>query len=262
MLPQRRHQQILSMLEAQGEVKIRELARQFGVSTMTIRRDLEGLEQEGLLLRTHGGAIIPAGGENELPLINKQASHQREKQEIAETALGWISPGMSLILDAGSTTAALAMRLSEKAPLTVVTTDLEIAKALSDVPDIDVFVTGGAVKGGVYRLEGEYTLHLLRAVAADIAFIGCDGFTEEFAYSNTMAQASLKQAMMSAAAQRVLLADASKFGHAAFSKVAPTLDFEAVISDADLDEMARTVLKQHGVALTPGNQTIAGDLSI
>ncbi len=238
MLAKRRHQQILSLLESKGEVKIRELARDFGVSTMTIRRDLEGLEDEGLLLRTHGGAIVsPTGdGEAEVPLANKQATHQREKQQIAEMALEWVSPGMSLILDAGSTTAALAQQLQAKAPLTVVTTDLEIARYLSDCSDIEVFLTGGQVKGGVYRLEGDYTLHLLRAVAADVAFIGCDGFTNDCAYAHTIAQASLKQAIMSAATERILMADSSKYGRVAFSKVASLDDFTAIMTDDSVRE--------------------------
>lgn len=249
MLPKRRHRQILDLIQSAGEVKIQELAHQFGVSTMTIRRDLEGLADEGLLLRTHGGAVLLRDNDTELPLANKQAEHQREKREIASMALAWVAPGMNVILDAGSTTAALAQQLAKKAPLTVVTTDLEIARCLSDFDGIEVFVTGGQVKGGVYRLEGDYTLHLLREVTADIAFLGCDGFTGDYAFSNTMAQAALKQAIISAASRRILLADASKFGRVAFCKVAAIHDFHAVIVDSALPADDRARLLQQGVAL-------------
>lgn len=249
MLAKRRHQKILDLLASSGEVQIQQLAHHFGVSTMTIRRDLEGLADEGLVERIHGGAILPRDGDVEPSLAKKQAAHQKEKQEIATAALKWVVPGMSVILDAGSTTAAMAERLVEKAPLTVVTTDVGIAQYLSDFPDIQVFLTGGQVKGGVYRLEGEYTLHLLREVAADLAFIGCDGFTETHVYSNTMAQASLKQTIMTAAKERILLADASKFGKVAFSKVAALGQFSALVVDAAFGADARASLRQRGVVV-------------
>lgn len=256
MLAKRRHQKILGLLESLGEVKIQELADHFGVSSMTIRRDLNGLEVQGLLQRTHGGAVLVKENDVEPPLANKQAVHQLEKHYIAEMALKWISPGMNIILDAGSTTMALAQKLAEKAPLTVVTTDLEIGRYLSDVSDIAVFVTGGQVKGGVYRLEGEYTLHLLREVTADIAFLGCDGFTPQYVFSNTVAQAYLKQAILSASTKKILLADASKFERVAFSKVISTQDFDAVLVDYQLSESARTSLRQMGIALYVGEEAL------
>lgn len=243
MLAKRRHQHILHLLESAGEVKIQELATHFSVSTMTIRRDLEGLEGAGLLQRTHGGAVS-INRDSEPPLANKQAMQQQEKQEIASVALDQISPGMSVILDAGSTTCALAHRLIEKAPLTVVTTDLEIARILSDYADIETFLTGGQVKGGVYRLEGDYTLHLLREVSADVAFLGCDGFTQDHVFSNTMGQVALKQAIMTAASRKILLADSSKYGKAAFSKVASLLDFDLLITDSKLPPDAGPELYQ------------------
>lgn len=249
MLAKRRQQKILTMLESLGEVKIQELATRFGVSAMTIRRDLEGLETQGMVQRTHGGALMPAGSWIETPLANKQEAHREEKNKIADAALEWVSPGMSIILDAGSTTSALVQRLAEKSPLRVVTTDMDIARELSDYEDIEVYITGGKIKLGVYSLQGEYALNTLAAIMTDVAFIGCDGFTADYALSHTVGKTAVKQAMMSAALHKVLLADSSKFNHVAFSKFSPLQQFDAVITDPGLPTTDQKSFLQQGIHL-------------
>ncbi len=247
MLPERRRIEILELIRSHGEVKIQALARHFAVSPMTVRRDLEALQAQGRLHRTYGGAV--AAREPEPSLHDKKVRHHAQKEQIAEKALAYVRPNMSVLVDAGSTTWALARRLAAKAPLTVITPDLTIARDLSDTPGLEVFVTGGQVKAGVYRLEGEYALQFFNQVAADVAFLGCDGFTEAYAFSHTVAQAALKRAMIAQAASSVLLADASKYRRPALHKVAALTDFDAVIVDHGLPSDAQHRLREAAILL-------------
>lgn len=249
MLAKRRQQEILSLLSQHGEVKIQQLADRFSVSSMTIRRDLEHLETDGLLQRTYGGAVTFEGGWMEPSLASKKESHAGQKEEIAKTAAQLVEPGMSVILDAGSTALALAKELVERAPLRVVTTDLDVARELGGQEDIEVFVTGGQVRPEVYSLEGDMALRVLESVFVDIAFVGCDSFTEEFAMSRTVNKSALKQSMMKAASKKVLLADSSKFGHVVFSKVAPLSAYDAVVVDSGLAVGVRSALLNKGIRL-------------
>ncbi|MCL6454010.1 MAG: DeoR/GlpR family DNA-binding transcription regulator [Alicyclobacillus sp.] len=232
-----------------GEVEIQELARRFGVSAMTIRRDLKVLTDEGLLERTHGGAMQPDGGLAELTLDDKRESHPHEKEQIADLAMAFVEPGMSLLLDAGTTTFAVAKRLTDVGPLRVITNDLAIAQMLSDVEGLEVYMVGGLVKAGVYSTHGEFALGMLGSIYVDLAFIGCDSFRAEAAMSRTTTKAAIKQGMMRAAGRTVLLADSSKYGHHSFQRIAPLSAFDAVVSDAAFPETEAAALLDAGVRL-------------
>lgn len=220
---------------------------------MTIRRDLEILASEGLLHRTHGGAVHPAGGIAELSIDVKRASHPLEKRQIAEIAVQFVEPGMSVLLDAGTTTLPLAERLVDRVPLRVLTTDLTIARLLSDTKEIEVYMIGGLVKPEIYSTDGELAIQMLSSLFVDIAFIGCDSFTSEVAMSRSVHKAALKRAMMKAAHRKILLADSSKFGQHSFQRIAELQEFDAVVTDAAFPEDAREVLADLGIDLVLPN---------
>jgi DeoR/GlpR family transcriptional regulator of sugar metabolism len=249
MLAERRRREILALVSKNGEVEIQELAAIYSVSLMTIRRDLEVLSSEGLLKRTHGGAV-PNNGFVELPIDAKRRSHPQEKEGISLLACQFIEPGMSLILDAGTTTLLLSRHLQDLAPLRVITTDLEIAKTLSDYPEIEVFVTGGLVKAGVYSVDGHFAIEILSTIHADLAFIGCDSFSADSAMSRSVNKVALKQAMMQSAQMNILLADASKCGHTSFLEIAPLDHFHAVITDSSLPVTEKASIRERGIHLS------------
>ncbi|MGE5577547.1 MAG: DeoR/GlpR family DNA-binding transcription regulator, partial [Syntrophothermus sp.] len=143
MLSAERRTKILELIRTQGNVEVKRLASELAVSLMTVRRDLEALEEKGLVVWTHGGAVLPGLENTEVPYHTKRFSHAEEKRRIARKALEMIDDGDTLILDSGSTTLEIARLIRWKKGLTVITTDLKIALELGNQPGIRVFCTGG-----------------------------------------------------------------------------------------------------------------------
>jgi DeoR/GlpR family transcriptional regulator of sugar metabolism len=231
-------------------VQVRDLVDQFGVSEMTIRRDLEQLGGEGRLLRTYGGARTPGQTIREQPYAAKAVERIAEKGRIARRAAELVSDGDVILLDAGSTTAALARSLRGRKNLTVVTVDLKIGLELCDEPGIRVMVTGGTAQPGGYNLYGPIAEMMLRGLTVDLAFIGTSAIDlEQGLTTPNLDKVRLKQAMLRAARRSVVLADAGKFGLRANFQIAPLKAISLIITDTGLPaEMAR-VIRKEGVDL-------------
>ena len=147
MISEERRARLMKLISERGYVQVTDLVKQFDVSPVTIRRDLEIMEKEGLLIRKRGGAIRRSQGVTmELPYIIKQVQNIEIKKRIAEQALGMVEDGFSVILDSGSTTFELAQQLVTKTRLSVVTNDLYIATKLAANPDINLICTGGVAR--------------------------------------------------------------------------------------------------------------------
>ncbi|QIA27798.1 DeoR/GlpR transcriptional regulator [Thermaerobacter sp. PB12/4term] len=233
MLAEERRRQVLQWLEAEGRLEVSEVARRLAVSPMTVRRDLERLEADGLLVRTHGGALpVGAVTPRELPYASKRARQVEAKRKIGRAAAALIRPGETVILDAGSTTLEIARHLPPRITLKVVTNDLLIARELADREGIDVYVTGGQVRRGVYSLQGPETEAYLRATHVDRAFVGADGIDVVYGVSTTNRQkVPVKQAMLAAAERSYVVADHSKLGRRAFARFAGIDQIGTLICD-------------------------------
>lgn len=250
MLAAERRNQIIELIRSTGATKVSELARRFSVSPMTIRRDLECLEQEGLILRTHGGALAPTTLSQDLPLASKASSHLEEKASIAEWALRMIRDGEAIILDAGSTTLQLARRLRGFERLTVVTNDLKIAAELADTPGLRVICTGGYVQPQVYSLHGEPAENVLQSLHVDLAFLGADAVDPQYGVmTRNLDKVRIKQLIIRAAARSVLLADHSKFGRRVFVRICPLHQIHLIITDEGLDPKMAQAVREAGVEL-------------
>ncbi|PTX64682.1 DeoR family transcriptional regulator [Melghirimyces profundicolus] len=255
MLSAERRRLIQQKLELEGNVKISELASEFNVSAMTIRRDLDQLEREMDLQRTHGGAILSPSHMREFPLKEKATRNAAAKRAIAETALSLVSSGESLIVDAGSTNHAFAQGLKRVHDLLLVTNDVKIALELVDEEGIRVILTGGELKPQVYSLEGPFGEFMLSELNVDIAFIGCDAFDwERGAQTNSLPKIKIKKAMMEQASRRVLMADASKLQQRALARFAGLKDFEVIVTDDRIPEEFREACIDSGVQLLTANQ--------
>lgn len=233
MLAEERRRQVLQWLEQEGRVQVTEVARRLAVSPMTVRRDLERLEADGLLVRTHGGAL-PVGvtTPRELPYASKRARQVEAKRKIGRLAASLVRAGETVILDAGSTTLEIARHLPPRITLKVVTNDLLIARELADRKGIDVYLTGGQVRQGVYSLQGPETEAYLRATHVDRAFLGADGVDAVYGLSTTNRQkVPVKQAMLAAAERTYVVADHSKLGRRAFARFAGIGEAGALICD-------------------------------
>jgi DeoR family glycerol-3-phosphate regulon repressor len=225
MLNQPRLEEILRLLGQQQRVKAAELAAHLLVSEETIRRDFKYLEQMGKLRRIHGGAILPRLNE-EAPLQVRNRIRTQAKARIADCAAQLVSDGMALFLDTGTSTLALAQRLTQFSQLRIVTNSLDIAQLITQQSDNHVLVTPGDVRRNDNALTGMHTLEFVRQFHYDIAFMGIGGIDAEFGFMDyEEPEALLRRTLAARCMRSVVLADDGKFGHRTFIS---TLPFDAV----------------------------------
>jgi DeoR/GlpR family transcriptional regulator of sugar metabolism len=233
VLPSQRRQAVLRRLATQGEAGFTELAEEFGVSEMTIRRDLESLEADGLARRVRGGAISVVSRSYEPPLSVRAATASEAKAAIGATAAALVNDGDTVIIDVGTTTLQLARALHGRHGLTVVTASLPIAVELGSDPDIRVLVTGGEVRHGELSLAGGMAEDAFAGLNCDLAFIGVAGVCVRPGLTEyNPGDGRVKRAAISAARRAVVLADASKLGRVAFATVAPLSAIDVLVTDA------------------------------
>ncbi len=248
ILAEERRAILLRELNDAGYVQAAELADRLNISAITIRRDLIQLEEEGLCVRKRGGAMRSAQSVTlELPYQVKQHSYIAEKRRIAEAAARLVSHGSTIILDAGSTTYALAQLLTQKR-ITVVTNDLQIAVKLAGNPNINLICTGGIARSNVYSLHGSQVESFIRSLRVDLTFLGADAIHADGTVSNvTLEEAMIKQAMIGAAERVVLLADSSKFEKAGFARVCSLRELDTIITDCGIPREKQELLAAMGV---------------
>ncbi len=248
----RRHE-IMKMLELQRQVTIIELAEKFDVSQMTIRRDLDLLHSEGKIQRSHGGAmkIKRFMGSN----YDQRASENKaEKLYIAKEAAKHIQDGMSIILDAGTTVAAMVDELEPFKNLKIITRDLHTALLLSNEErfgSFDVYCTGGRLSKWAYSLDGIYAEKMLSSVTVDTAFMTCEAISHAkgaMAWSPMLVGA--RQQAMNAAGKSILLADSTKFSYTSLAVFASLDDFDEIITDYRLDKCEAAIYRESGVSLS------------
>ncbi len=241
MLAPARQRATLDLLSRQGGVRVVQIARDFGVTPETIRRDLERLEREGRLLRSHGGAVPLDRDRAELPLDVQETVQLAQKRSIAAYAAREVREGHVIALDASSTVRELA-RLLPDIPLTVVTNSAAVAMVLHDRSKVRVMVTGGVLHGPSRSFVGEAAMEMLDRFHFTRAFISCQGIDLERGLSVTVDEhAGIKRRMIGLADETVLLADSSKFGVKGVEFFAKVGDVDTIITDYGLS--ARTVAK-------------------
>jgi DeoR family transcriptional regulator, fructose operon transcriptional repressor len=233
MITEERRAIILRKIIENHYVQVSNLAEEFEVTQVTIRRDLDAMAKEGLCIRKHGGAIpIKTGVSLELPYNIKRHEMIEEKEKIAKHAVDLIDNGDTIILDSGSTAYALATLLNGKSRITVVTNDLKIAVKLAESPKIQLICTGGVARSSVYSLEGTLTEETLKKIRVDKTFLGADAIHKNGTISNVNIQeVDIKKAMIQAADQIILLADSSKFDKKGFFRICGLSDVDILITD-------------------------------
>jgi len=243
-----RQQHILNLARAGGSVRIKDLALEFGVHEMTIRRDLDLLVEQGLLERTHGGARMAAQTRGELEYSRRIAEHQGAKARIARAALSLIEDGECVGLDASTTDLALARLLHQRA-ISAVVTGLDSAQVLasSEVPFI---LAGGHFHPPARSFTGGLFSSLLGKLKLDKVFFSCGalslerGFTDHF-----LPEVESKTALLASGRQLIALVDGSKFGLEAFCQIAPLEGIHTLITDADPPLEWRERLEAGGIHL-------------
>lgn len=251
MFMEERQRAIHDMLIRQGKVTVEDLATAYHVSSTTIRNDLARLEEQGLLQRTHGGAIPASPTLFEPTYAQRQVIRQEEKRGIARAAAALVEHGQTVLLDAGTTTFELALLLRERPRLTVVTNSLANAQALSDSPGVEVILTGGILQPRRRALLGPLASRFLEAFHVDHAFLAFNGVhpTAGFTVIDFDA-AELKRTMMGCATKSVALADCGKIGQIAFARAASLADASLLITDSGASTETLERIREAGLSVT------------
>lgn len=228
--------------------RIDELQEWLGVSEATVRRDLRRLAAQGLLTRVRGGAIDTA---YPLPAIDERATeHAAEKERIGKAAAAMVADRSTIIVDTGSTTRQMLPFLQGKQGVTLITRDLDIATAATQVPGLEVVMLGGAVDERHRSVAGALALKMLRHFYADQCFLGGVGLSmERGLLTGSPEEAQMKREVMRRCRQRVVLMDASKVGGATGTLLAPVSDLHTIISDTRVAPEHAAKLQAAGIRL-------------
>ncbi|TDB75567.1 DeoR/GlpR family DNA-binding transcription regulator [Micromonospora sp. KC723] len=242
MLAQQRQSAILELIRQRGGVRVSHLVSRFGVSDMTIRRDLEVLAERGLVDKVHGGATLAGPGSAEEPgFAAKSIRQQTEKRAIVERAACLVEPGMAVALSAGTTTAALATRLADVRGLTVVTNSIPVADALyqNPRPDQTVVLTGG-IRTPSDALTGPVAEAAIGSLNVDVLFLGVHGMSPRTGFTTpNLLEAAVNRRLISAARRLVVLADHTKWETIGIATIAPLEAADVLITDARLPPEGR-----------------------
>ncbi|HSL37898.1 MAG TPA: DeoR/GlpR family DNA-binding transcription regulator [Arthrobacter sp.] len=262
MFAEERQQLIVGLITASGRASVTDLAERFSITTETVRRDLAALEAAGSVRRVHGGAVSPDRfSTNEESILVRTDQRQPEKTRIAEAALALIPQDRtgSILIDAGSTTEALAELLAARtaattavsepaAELVVITHSLPVAAKLSGEPGIALHLLGGKVRGITQAAVGQSTVEAARRLRPDIAFIGTNGIHAAFGLSTPdPEEAAVKAAFVQSARRIVVLADASKLDTETLVQFASLKDLDTLITDTKPSQDLADALADAGV---------------
>ena len=233
MLIVERHQRLLDMLRDLGTAQLENMAEGVGVSVSTVRRDLETLEQQGLVERTHGGAIYRGPQQHHYALSERMKEHIEQKQMIGRHAASLVLPHMTILLDGGSTVHHAAMQIDAR-PIQVVTNSLTIAQLFADEDQVELMLIGGNLYPRTGVMLGPIATRCLADLHADLMLFSVAGIYDDGCYNQNLAMAEVEQAMMHQAARSVLLMDSTKFGRKSLARVCAVDDLELVITDPDI----------------------------
>jgi DeoR family transcriptional regulator of aga operon len=248
MLIGERQQYILSLLQQNGRVLVSELSESLGISSITIRKDLDRLELQGLVQRTHGGALSPHGSMIADPTLQEKSQHQvKEKQRIASAAAGMVREGQCVLLDSGTTVMMIAKALRQFSNLTIVTNAVNIAIELSDT-GFEIVLVGGALRKNSFSLVGPLAEDVLQQIHADILFLGVDGFDTRVGITTpNMLESRVNRAMVRASRKVVAVCDSTKFSRSSMAVIMPTSAVQTVITDDQIGTSDLDALKSAGI---------------
>ena len=245
-----RRQRIIELLLQQGSVQVGELLAQFDVSAVTIRADLNHLESQGLVARTHGGANLLRMPPQEHDIHEKDTLNLPCKEAIGARAARLVKPGDNIILDSGSTTMMLARHLRSQREVTVMTNGLNIAWELAKAPGVVLRLTGGLLHQPSLSLHGSQAEASLQSFSFDTLFLGVDGLDLQFgATTHHEPEASLNHRMVERAQRIVVLTDSSKFGKVSLHRIARLAEIHTVITDDGIAAEYREGLQRLGIEL-------------
>lgn len=247
MLSLERQRRLLQHLRQHGSGNVLELASTLGVSASTVRRDLNDMNERGLLTRVHGGASV-LDTDVEPVLSSRTSEHSEQKRRIGAAAAARVPDGATVLITGGTTTEAMLPYLGERDGLTVLTNGLNIAYHLSRYPNVSVVVLGGVLRHDEMSLLGPIAEQVLGEFHVDLAFSSAFGIHADDGMSaSNVNEAGTDRRMLASATSLVLLADSSKFGRRGPVRVASVEQISCLVTDSAAPEDDLERLRRHGV---------------
>lgn len=247
MIPVERENYILHKLKQNGIIKVEDVAEELNISLMTVRRDLDKLQNMGLLYRSHGGAVQREIYPLEQHYDVKKINNIEIKEKIAAKALNLVSDGDTIFLDAGTTTFELSKLLKVKKDITVITNDLIIALELYQ-NNIETYVVGGKIQNETASMIGPKAEEFIENIRVNISFLGTSGVNSDgYLTTPTFEKAVFKRKVVKCSAYTVMLADSDKFNKESFVNSISIIDLDAIVTDKQFKEETLTRLEENNV---------------
>jgi DeoR family transcriptional regulator of aga operon len=250
LLIEERRRRILDLLNSNEHVTVSDLVETFGISAVTIRGDLDALDEQGGLVRSHGGAVRRLNPLQDYPIQVKEILHHGAKVRIAQAAARLIRSDQKIILDSGTTTAEIARQIKQSkfASLTVITNALNIAMELANLPYVSVIMLGGMLRQMSYSLVGPHAEQILSDLNADQVFLGVDGLDPDLGLSTPdVFEAKLNALMIRVSRQVTVVADSTKLGQRSLSVISRVENVHRVITDTKAAPDVLRALRARGV---------------
>lgn len=245
-----RRRRIGQLVRSEGRVTVADLVKQFGLSEVTLRGDLEALAATGAVVRVHGGAIKPEDPSYDHPLKVKATLHHAEKVRIGRAAAGLIRPGQTIILDSGTTTIEIARQIKgqDVKPLAAITNALPIALEMCSMPEITVIMLGGILRATSCSMVGPQAESEMSQLNADHAFLGVAGIDPEMGLSTPdVLEAQLNAVMIRVAREVTVVTDSTKFCQRSLSVISKIEMIHRVITDNQVDRAIVASLRNRGI---------------
>ncbi|NSW83170.1 MAG: DeoR/GlpR transcriptional regulator [Syntrophothermus sp.] len=249
-LKEDRHRAILELLSKHKSLRISQLKEMFGVSEVTLRSDLSQLEDQGLVIRVHGGVRLPKLNETiEVPYSQRAIENKQQKINIGKAAAKMVNDGDIIILDSGTTTMQVARHLKDHKGVTVVTNSLNVASVLGVNPNLIVHLTGGILNYATLSLVGPEAERSISDIKADKLFLAAHAVDNGHLMERGILMAQVKRAMIQSAREVILVADSSKFGKISFTIVTDLHSVDIIITDSNLEARMQDELRGFGLKL-------------
>lgn len=245
-----RRKMILKLLGSEGKVKVVELSKLFGISEVTIRSDLSELEAEGLLERTHGGAISTNRFYSNMSLIDRMKTNEEEKRKIASACSSMISNGDTIMINSGTTTFFTVQELAHVKNLTIVTNSIAIASEAGNFNNMHVILLGGNFSPRYQFIYGDDAVSQLKRYKADKLILSADGVSgEEGITTYHHQEAEVNRQMMARVNKTIIVADYSKIGRSSFTFISPIENADIIITNQKSNQTELDLIREKGVEI-------------
>ncbi len=250
LLIEHRRRRMLDLVGQNGQATVADLAKIFSISAVTARGDLDALASVGSIVRSHGGAVRRLHATQDYPLRTKEALHHEEKTRIGRAAAELVRAGETIILDSGTTTIEIArhLKILKTQPVTIITNALNIAVELTDISGISLIMVGGLLRSLSCSFVGPQAEAMMNEFHADRLFLAVDGFDLDAGPSTPdVLEAQLNNMMMRSAKEVTVVADSSKLGRRAISRIGPFERIHRLITDVGAPAEFVDALRQKGI---------------